>query len=95
MKNELVSLKSVTTTVDEIGDTIQTVVWKEIFAEKKSIKQSEFYQAQSVGIKPEITFVIHPSEYENELEVKYNDKIYKVIRTYQTDNENLEIVVGG
>lgn len=95
MKNDLVSLKSVTTTVDEIGDTVPTVVWKEIFAEKKSIKQSEFYQAQSVGIKPEITFVIHPSEYENELEVKYNDKIYKVIRTYQTDNENLEIVVGG
>ena len=95
MKNDLISLKSVTTIIDEIGDTVQTAAWRKIFAEKKSIKQSEFYQAQSVGIKPEITFVIHPSEYENELEVKYNDKIYKVIRTYQTDNENLEIVVGG
>lgn len=95
MKNDLISLKSVTTEIDEIGDTVQAVVWREVFTEKKSIRQSEFYQAQSVGIKPEITFIIHPSEYNDELEVKYNDKIYKVIRTYQADNENLEIVVGG
>lgn len=94
-RNELISLKSISTTIDEAGDTVPTIKLREVFAKKKSVKQSEFYQAQAVGLKPELVFEIHPTEYEDEKEVVYNQKNYKVIRTYQVDNESLEIVAEG
>lgn len=95
MRNEIIYLKQVTTVTDDVGDTTEAVTWKEVFAKKKSIGQREFYQAHTAGLKTEYKFEIHPTEYSDELYIKYNNKIYKVIRTYEIDQETLEIVVGG
>ncbi|MEG0086611.1 MAG: phage head closure protein [Niameybacter sp.] len=97
MKNEIIEIETSKSSVtkDGIGDMTVTPKYKEVFAEKRSVKQSEFYQAHAQGLKPEIVFVIHPSEYEEQKGVRYKNKQYRVIRTYEKDYENLELVVTG
>ncbi len=98
MKNEVIELESALVTTDDAGDTITTTEWKEIFAEKKSIGTQEFYQAHSEGLKPVFKFVIHPTEYDRKTDgphIKYEGEVFKIIRTYEKDSENLEITVEG
>lgn len=97
MFDNIIKLIAETYTVDEYGDTVATQTERTIFAEVKSIGQSEFYQAQAVGLKPEIKFVIADfADYQNEKFLKYTpfggtEDTYTVLRTYRTNNR-LEIV---
>lgn len=72
----------------------------QVFANKKSVRQSEFYAAYQVGLKPTLLFVVNACDYEyasteqNEpTEVEYEGKKYTVIRTY-CPGETVEITVG-
>ena len=66
-----------------MGDSITTSEKRLVFANKKSIRQSEFYQAQATGLKPELTFEIHLFEYADEPKLQYENKTYKIIRTFE------------
>lgn len=93
--NELINLISETETTDRYGRTVVTETSKQLFAAVRSITQSEFYQAQAVGLKPEYKFVIADYlEYNNEKIVEYNNVRYSVKRTYRTGNQ-LEIIAYG
>ena len=95
MYNEVIYLMSYKTTKNEVGDLIKTPEKSMRFARIKSIGQSEFYQAQAQGLKPEIKFVLADYfDYDNQEEIVYNNFRYKVLRTYRTGNE-LEIVCYG
>ena len=97
MYDSIITLITETNTVDEYGDTVTVETERTIFAEVKSIGQTEFYQAQAVGLKPEIKFLIADfADYQNEKKLKYTsfggtEDIYTVLRTYRTKNQ-LEIV---
>lgn len=95
MYNDVIKLISTTETIDDAGDIVITPSEREIFCSVKSIGQTEFYQAQALGLKPEIKFVIANAEdYEGEKTLKYNSKIYEVVRTYKK-GEELEITCEG
>lgn len=98
MYNEVIELISEVKAVDEYGDTTETTSSRTVFADLRSIGQSEFYQAQAVGLKPEIKFVLPDYlEYSNEKIIRYKafnqteSEDYSVLRTYRNNNE-LEIV---
>ena len=97
MFDSVITLMKETNTINEYGDTVQTFAERTVFAEVKSIGQSEFYQAEAVGLKPEIKFVIADfADYQNEKQLKYTpfggtEEIYIVLRTYR-NKINLEIV---
>lgn len=97
MFDEIIFLKSETNTVDKYGDTVQTFTERQIFAQVESISQSEFYQAQAVGLRPEIKFKIADFyDYQGEKIIAYQPfggvkEDYSVLRTYR-DGINLEIV---
>lgn len=98
MFNEVISLKKEVNTVNEYGDPVQTFTTRQVFAEVKSISQTEFYQAQATGLKPEIKFVIADFyDYQDEKIISYKAygqstaEDYTVLRTYRTKT-NLEIV---
>lgn len=81
---------------DDIGDAIKgEAYWNRIYANKKSITQSEFYQAQAQGFKPELKFEINSFEYEDNKKIRYKGKIYKILRTYEVSSEKMEIVCIG
>lgn len=93
--DDVLELINITYSQNEIGDNVESKGYKEIFGKRKSIKQSEFYQAQASGFKPEIKFEINSFEYEDETQARYNNKEYKIIRTYEVSADKLEIILEG
>ena len=92
---DIVDLISVTKTINGIGDQVEVEASKQVFADKKHIRQSEFYQAMATGLKPELMFVIREIDYSNEPRLKYNNKYYNIIRTYSKNGELLELICEG
>ena len=97
MFDSVIKLQSTTTSVNKYGDTVSIVTTRSIFAEERSIGQSEFYQAMATGLKPEIKFVIADFlDYQGEKTLLYTpyggtEEEYTILRTYRNNN-NLEIV---
>ena len=56
------------------------------YCNEKSIGQSEFYQSASVGFKPEIKLEAKLIDLSGVTHVKYNDVIYKILRTYKKED---------
>lgn len=95
MFNEVIYLSTKNSQINNVGDRIQTEERVLRLAKIKSIGQSEFYQAQAQGLKPEIKFVLADYlDYNNQEEVIYNGFRYKILRTFRTGSE-LEIVCYG
>lgn len=95
---DVINLVSVTIAENEIGDSIEVPVKREVFADKKSIRQNEFYQAAATGLRPELMFVVRTIEYNQEPKLEYpigSDKEYNIIRTYDKDGEFTELVCSG
>lgn len=91
--NEILTLIQQTQTVDEYGDLVTKETTREVFAKLSSIGQKEFYQAQAVGLQPEVKFVLADHlDYENETLVEHNGTRYRVLRTYRSGQE-LELTV--
>ena len=96
MFNEVIYLLSTEHQTNNVGDSIETIKKSMRFAKIKSIGQSEFYQAQAQGLKPEIKFVLADYlDYEDQEELVYNNFRYKILRTYRTDRNELEITCYG
>ena len=67
-----------------------------VYAEIKSIGQSEFYQAQTAGSRPQIKFKITDYlDYQNQKYLIHEGVRYKVLRTYRTSSNELEITCYG
>lgn len=95
MYNDVIQLRSYTENTDEYGITKRTTNDRTVFAQMKSIGQTEFYQAQADGLKPEMKFILADYyDYKNEKEVVYNGNVYSVLRTYR-DGNHIEITVYG
>lgn len=93
--SEVVILLTQKKVTNEFGDTITVEEERKIYANKKSIRQSEFYQAMSNDLKPEIMFEVTVFEYHDEKNLLHNGKRYKVIRTYHTSGDRMELVCEG
>lgn len=90
---DVLNLISITTTgKTETGRPITAETLREVFADVESVRQSEFYQAQSVGMKPEIMFSIRQGDYNNETTLEYESTRYSIIRTYSIDGEIIELI---
>ena len=92
---ETVDLVSITQTTNAIGDFIDTETTSTVFADKQSIRQSEFYQAYATGLRPEIMFVIRQIDYSNQPRLKWNSKYYNIIRSFDKDGELVELICEG
>ena len=92
---DVINLVSIATTENDMGDPIEVETKREVFADKKSIRQNEFYQSFAVGLKPELMFEVRSIEYGQEPKLEYNLKTYTIIRTYDKDGEFTELVCQG
>jgi len=94
MFRDVIELITATTTQNTIGDNIDTKTYSQRFANKKSVRQSEFYQAMNNGLKPSLMFEIRSIDYNNEESLRYNSKEYTIIRTYDK-GEVIELTCEG
>lgn len=83
------------TQTNALGNAIPVPIKRHTFAEKKSVRQSEFYQAAVSDLKPQFTFVVWTLEYHGESELEYEGKKYKIIRTFEPDEKDTELVCEG
>jgi len=99
MWRDVIRLVTITYTESDIGDIVETRTDRQVYANKKSIRQSEFYQAQANGLRPEAMFEMRSIDYQDERKLLHDGKEYNVIRTYSKNGEILELVcdrlVGG
>lgn len=79
---------------DEVGDAAGAILYdKEVYCNEKSIKASEFYQAQALGMKPEVNLELMIADYNKETHVKYEGEEYRVLRTFKTSKERIELTL--
>lgn len=71
---------------NSIGEPIFNESEKEIYGIKKSVRQSEFYQAAAAGFKPEVVVEINSFEYSNEEICELEGQRFRVYRVYPIKN---------
>ena len=89
---DVLKLISIAYATSAIGDIIETRTEKEVFANKKSIRQSEHYQAMATGLKPEAMFEVRLIDYSDEERLQYDSKDYNIIRTFSKNQEIVELI---
>lgn len=100
MYDNVITLVSGQKNTNDYGDIVgENEQKRHVFASVESVTQTEFYQAQAVGRKAEIKFVLPDYlEYQGEEKVVYTpfcgqEESYTIIRTFRRKNSNeLEIV---
>lgn len=74
------------TTLDSKNRPEVTYTESLFYCNEKSIGQSEFYQSASVGFKPEIKLEAKLIDLTNVTHIRYNNTIYKILRTYKKED---------
>ncbi|NLK94728.1 MAG: phage head-tail adapter protein [Clostridiales bacterium] len=87
----LISISSKTD--DDVGDIIKSEIKRKVYCDINSIRQSEFYQAQAIGAKPEISVIIRAFEYADEVFAELNNIRYKILRTYDKGDGLIELIL--
>ena len=97
MWSEVLYLLEEVETFDKLNRPHTSFKENKVYANKKSVKRTEFYQAQAAGFKPEKCFEIRTIEFDEDkfTHAKYNDVIYKILRSYEVDSEKTEITLTG
>lgn len=67
---------------------------REVMCTVESVQRSEYYNALNAGVTPEYVFKLAlADDYQNERLVKFRGQRFRVIRTYLTDDDGIEITV--
>ena len=90
--HEVIELGNVTQTI-VFGEPVDTVTYRSVFADKQSVRQTEFYEAKQLDLAPEVMFVVRSIEFQNDEFVRWKEKVYRIIRTFDK-GETIELVVG-
>lgn len=67
---------------------------RQVLCTVRSVGMREAYEAMGHGLHPEWVFVLaHDFEYQGEIKCAYHGVNYRVIRTYVTESDGIEITV--
>lgn len=91
--NEVTLIGDISYSYDDVGNTIKEQERRTILCNELSVYGADFYRGASVGLKPELVLEIHDFEYQGEKQVIYKEKLYEVLRTYDT-GDYIELTVG-
>lgn len=76
-------------------ETRNQAAGREVCAEQGGIGRSEFYKAAAVGMIPEVAFTVSEADYRKERLIRFDGKLYRVIRSYPLPNRKVELVCQG
>ena len=86
--------------IDQITETASahgvhqavTETARTVYCTVRSVSRSEFYYALNAGVQPEYVFVLALAEdYQGERVVRYNGQKFRVVLTYMTADDGIEI----
>ena len=91
MRADVIDLIKETASAHGVHDAV-TETARTVYCTVQSVTRSEYYNALNQGIQPEYVFKLALAEdYEGERVVRYKGKKYRVIRTYMTADDGIEI----
>lgn len=95
MYDNVATLYKATETQDKYGNIIEAYTTREVFVKPRSVYANEFYNAATVGLKPELVIVLNNvKDYEGEKMVLFSGELYTVVRTYQKpEKDALELTL--
>jgi hypothetical protein len=64
-----------------------------VFCNKKSVGYSEYFKSQQIGKVVEGKYEVHKVDYEGENTVEIEGKRFFVLKTYEIDNDIVEITI--
>lgn len=67
---------------DAFGNAYYPETLRTVFAQKKAVRQSEYFQAAAVGFKPEIVLEVYGFEYQNETLCELDGERFTIYREY-------------
>lgn len=68
---------------------------REVIAQQGGVSRNEFYKAAAVGMTPSVVFVVSEADYQGERLIRFDGKLYRVIRSYPLPNRKIELVCQG
>lgn len=90
---EIITLHFVTETLEN-AHYRKAETTKDVFADRRSVTRSEFYQSYQAGLQAEAVFRVYEAELGDAAFVSWNGNKYKIIRRYPLDRDRTEITVG-
>lgn len=91
MWRDICELLTVTSIPDGVGGYTETETARTVFCNQKSVKATEFYKAHATGLKPEIILAIRSVDFEHETRVRFDGRVYDVLRWYSENKEIVEL----
>lgn len=91
MTDVIAYLLGKTITMNQLKQEVEVDTRTEIFAQKESISQSEFYKGGEAGLKPDFRLITAIIDYNGEREVELDSKKYGIYRTYERDQDYIEL----
>ena len=93
MRADVIQLVTQNRDAHGVHETV-TETAREVFCTVQSVTRSEYYTALNAGIQPEYVFHLALAEdYQGERVVRYRDQRFRVVRTYMTADDGIEITV--
>ncbi|MGG3452164.1 phage head closure protein [Domibacillus aminovorans] len=82
--SEVIKFVKVEQTTDDDGFPVTTeTVGDNVFANKKSVRSAEFYQAAQQGFELQVMFEVRSIDYNDERILLWCEKKYEIVRTYE------------
>ncbi|OUM85691.1 MAG: hypothetical protein BAA01_09490 [Bacillus thermozeamaize] len=88
--DQVIYLLSVTVEEDEIGNQIETITERMVFANELAVTSEEFYNAAATGLRPAKRFEVYSFEYQGEDRLRHDSVVYRIIRA-ETRGEKTRI----
>ena len=76
---------------NENGVEEERLTTREIFGNEKSVSTNEYYKSSQNGNEIKVIFEVKQIDYGKEQYVIYEGETYKVVRTYKTNWEDIEL----
>lgn len=91
MRADVIDLIKETASAHGVHDSV-TESARTVYCTVQSVTRSEFYNALNAGVQPEFVFKLALSDdYQGERVVRYHGQRFRVVRTYMTSDDGIEI----
>ena len=87
---EVIFLISVQVTQDDVGNGIEQITERKVYANEFSVSANEYYNSAMSGVRPSKSFEIYSFECRGEEKLKHKDLVYRIVRT-ETRGEKTRI----
>lgn len=93
---ELIEVTLFTETIrkDSVGQTIKTRVNDVVKAVRMSVAQSEYFNADQSGIRPDFKLEMYAGDYSGQKNLSIDGEEYTIYRTYSPRRDKIELYVG-